>query len=580
MDATQEALLHQIQNLTSRIDELSFMVYNLNNDVQQLEAIQFVDIQNLNMAWILLCSFLVFFMQTGFMMLETGGVSRKVLYESIILKNMVNSSIAAVIFYLVGYGFAFGTGGASPRFIGASYFALSGDPQMHNFFWQWTFLSTCATIPSGAMAERTRLRSHCYWVVLCSFLVYPLCAHWVWSPTGWLSASLPESQILMANGVFDFAGSGVVHLVGGAAGFVGAIIAGKRVGRFEDIFERKKVFLPQNIGEMSLGTFILWFSWYGFNCGSTVYLNNGRSVIASRVAVTTTIAASISGIVALLIFKVRHKSWSLPTFLNGVLAGLVSITGGCAYVDPWAALIIGFISGNLYYWFAILERHLEIDDVIEVGPVHLVSGIWGLIAIGLFATQENIFILHGRNQHYGLFLGGGGMQLAIQLIAVVVILSWSLFWSIILFVLLRAGNQLRIDAAWERKALDEDLVEIDVKATLQLMAHNYDIDHTYVRNIDSDKSFENPVPGMDLPLPPEVTKRHIPRRAPKNENNEGADPSALNNRTTTIRSFSLPPRAIASNSSNSRVTSSKKEEKEKDTSTESQELEEQSPDSS
>jgi Amt family ammonium transporter len=432
----------KIVNLSERIEELSQNIFNLSNTVNSLEIEQRIDVRNLDMAWLLICTFLVFFMQTGFMMLETGGVARKILYESIILKNMISCSISAIVFYLLGYGLAFGNGGTAIAFSGANYFALTNNPPLHNFFWQWAFLSASTTIPSGAMAERTRLRSHCYWVLLARFIVYPLCAHWIWSVNGWLSPW--RNPPLFGNGVLDFAGSGVIHLLGGTAGVVGAVIAGPRVGRYEDKYERKLVFLPQNIGEMSLGTFILWFSWYGFNCGSTITLSAGRSVLAGKVAVNTTISASMGGIIALLLIKFRTKKWSLSTFLNGVLSGLVAITAGCAYVETWASLIIGFFAGCIYYWANIVEAYFRIDDVIEVGPVHMANGFWGLIAVGLFCTQENIEILYRRDtSQSGLFVGGGAMQLGIQLLASIIIIIWSFFLVVYTF--------LAINEIWSTK---------------------------------------------------------------------------------------------------------------------------------
>eukprot|EP01125_Pyxidicula_operculata_P019812 TRINITY_DN720_c3_g1_i2.p1 TRINITY_DN720_c3_g1~~TRINITY_DN720_c3_g1_i2.p1 ORF type:complete len:582 (-),score=147.14 TRINITY_DN720_c3_g1_i2:275-2020(-) len=425
-------------------------------------------------------------MQTGFSMLEAGGVARKSLVESILLKNVIDASVCAICFYLVGYGFAFGDGGYAPGFAGASGFALNQQPKFQQWVFQWAFASVSTTIVSGAMAERTRVRAYIYYSIIMSAFTYPVAAHWVWSNDGWMSSHKDdESQILLANGLIDWAGSGVVHLVGGTAGAVGAFIVKPRMGRYEDLYERRGMFKPQSIGWMSLGTMILWFCWYGFNCGSTLKVSGQDSVIG-LIAMCTTLSASMSGITSLMLTKFVDKTWSVVALLNGILCGLVSITAGCSVVAPWGALVIGFIAGGIYFLGVKLITKIHLDDVLETVVVHGMGGLWGLIAVGLFATKENVMNAYGRDKYAGLFTGGGGEQLAMQLIGVVVLFVWSFVCSGSLFLVLNYFKQLRISERYEKSILEEDVTRRLQRVLSMKMAHNWQssTDSLYVQNID------------------------------------------------------------------------------------------------
>eukprot|EP01124_Arcella_intermedia_P032246 TRINITY_DN7486_c0_g1_i1.p1 TRINITY_DN7486_c0_g1~~TRINITY_DN7486_c0_g1_i1.p1 ORF type:complete len:514 (-),score=75.63 TRINITY_DN7486_c0_g1_i1:62-1387(-) len=413
-------------------------------------------------------------------------MARKVLAESIIIKNGIIVAMGCLTWYFLGYGLAYGQGGATSGVVGGSYFVLTGNPAHYDWFFRWGFASTAATIVSGAMSERTLLRSHVYWGMLMVSVVHPFVAHWIWSKDGWMSPHLSEDKLFLANGVLDFAGSGVVHLLGGIAGLIGAIVSGPRYGRFEDLYVRNKVFVPHDVGTMALGTCLLQFSWFGYNCGSTLRLNHSQSTVASLIVVNTTLAASTGSLVALLLVKLREGIWDLPVFLNGLLGGLVSITAGCAFVEPWAAFVIGSVSGIIYVITIKVMRHFKIDDVLDVVAVHASNGLWGLIAVGLFASKYQIYLVFNRYTYSGLFMGGGGMQLAAQIIGALVITAWGLFWSILFFYLLNYFGHLRIDKKNELRIFEETITNFKVKTTLRQMAHDYRLDN-YIRNVEDDE---------------------------------------------------------------------------------------------
>jgi len=222
-------------------------------------------------------------------------------------------------------------------------------------------------------------------------------------------------------------------------------------------------------------------------------LQRGLTTIASLIAVNTAIAGSTSALMSLLLVKVTRNVWDLPSFLNGLLSGLVAITGACAYVKPWAALIIGFVAGSIYYGFVKLERRLKIDDVLDVGPVHAGNGLWGILSIGLFAESEYIQIIYGHSQYSGLFISGNGIQLVAQLSGAVVIIAWGTLWALIFFYLFDHFGHLRIDKEYELRLFEETLTNFKIKSTLEQMAHDYHL-MNYVRNVEDESSVtENPM---------------------------------------------------------------------------------------
>jgi len=255
----------------------------------------------------------------------------------------------------------------------------------------------------------------------------------------------------------DFAGDGPVHLVGGTCALVGAIMAGPRFERFVD--GKPRTIVGYSLTLVMLGVCILWFGWYGFNPGSTLGLSLGKSLLAGKVAVNTSISASTATVVGFIIFSLKDVSKEIPDLagiMNCVIAGLVAITGPCGYVEPWAATVIGGVGAIVYVLSVKLLVICKIDDPVEAVAVHLIVAAWGGVATGLFATQENIFLASGQanTSQYGAFYGGGGEQLGVQILGIIVIFSWSCFWAIIGFSIAKFGNFLTLTRDIEKKGLD------------------------------------------------------------------------------------------------------------------------------
>lgn len=376
----------------------------------------------------------------------TAGSVRSKNTKNVLLKNVLDACVGAIAYYLFGYAFAYGN--ASNSFIGHSNFALSEDTDFHFFFFQWTFAATAATIVSGSVAERTSFYAYLGYAFFLTGFVYPVVTHWVWSSNGWLGS-------LFTVGAKDFAGDAIVHMVGGLAGLAGAVIVGPRLGRFDQ--DGRVVPMPGHSATLcTLGTFILWFGWYGFNPGSTLGISNtgddsNFTVTASRCAVTTTIAAAAAGVTTLIVIKLRDHIFDLLACLNGILAGLVAITGSCAWVEPYAALVIGIIGALIYIGSAMLLLMLKIDDPLEAFPIHGAVGIWGALAVGFFARIELLTISgYGNDGGWqGVFYGGGARLLAANCVMIVAIAGWTLGLIGPLFLVLHLAGALRISPEME-----------------------------------------------------------------------------------------------------------------------------------
>lgn len=303
-----------------------------------------------------------------------------------LLKNVLDACVGAIGYWVLGYAFAYGGAGGDVdpvygrvcgnAFIGTCKFALArvDSSEYDSFFFQWTFAATAATIVSGSVAERTSFYAYLGYAFFLTSFVYPVVSHWVWG-AGWLSAFAAEP--LFGIGAIDFAGCLVVHLVGGIAGLCGAIIVGPRMGRFDT--EGNVIPMPGHSATLcTLGTFLLWFGWYGFNPGSTLGISSeGYMRTAARCAVTTTIAGATAGLVTLLVVKLRDHIFDLLAVLNGALAGLVSITACCFSAEPYGAAAIGAIGACVYLTVAWLLLKLKIDDPLEAFPIHGGCGTWG-----------------------------------------------------------------------------------------------------------------------------------------------------------------------------------------------------------
>lgn len=406
----------------------------------------------IDIAWLLIAGILVLFMQAGFGLVESGFIRSKNV-TNILMKNALDLSFGAVAYWAVGWGLAYGT----TEFIdikffgGGSFFYGGEDADYAGFFFQFAFAATAATIVSGAVAERTKFAAYLVYTVVITAVIYPVVTHWAWGD-GFLSAYASDIQF-GDNGMIDFAGSTVVHSVGGWAALVGAIMVGARRGKFNA--DGSVNALPGHSMPLGfLGVMILWIGWYGFNAGSTLGLSGGFADLAARVAVTTTLAAGASAATAMFISRLRSGHSDLSLTLNGVLGGLVGITAGCATVEPWAAVVIGIVAGVVIVFGVELLDNLGIDDPVGAVPVHLFNGIWGTLAVGLFTTQANLAPNYADSANYGLLVGGGIEQFAYQVIGVAAVGAWTVVTSVILFAAIKYTVGLRVSESEEESGLD------------------------------------------------------------------------------------------------------------------------------
>lgn len=391
--------------------------------------------------WVLLGAALVFFMQAGFAMVETGFTRAKNA-GNIIMKNLMDFSIGAPIFWLVGFGIMFGAGNG---FIGNFDFLSRGDysaalPEGIPFFafmiFQTVFCATSATIVSGAMAERTKFASYCVYSALISLIVYPISGHWIWGG-GWLAQM----------GFHDFAGSTAVHMVGGVAAFIGAKILGPRIGKY-DKNGNPKAIPGHNLTLGALGVFILWFAWFGFNGCSTVSFEGDAIISAGKIFVTTNLAAAVATVTVMFITWVRYKKPDISMTLNGSLAGLVAITAGCDTVSPLSAAIIGILAGFVVvFGIEFVDKVLKVDDPVGAVGVHGLCGCFGTICVGLFSDGEGTFAK-------GLFTGGGVQLLVTQLIGVIAVIAWVTVTMTIIFNVIKKTMGLRVEREVEIQGLD------------------------------------------------------------------------------------------------------------------------------
>ncbi|MBA2848599.1 ammonium transporter [Thermosulfuriphilus ammonigenes] len=394
--------------------------------------------------WVLICGFMVMFMQAGFACVEAGFCRAKNV-TNLFTKNVMDFVVGSLAFWALGYGIMMGTDWKG--LLGTSGFFLSGDGydvgNYLTFFWQMVFAATAATIVSGAVAERLKFQAYLVYSAVITLFIYPIYGHWVWGG-GWLS-KLPYGL-----GHLDFAGSGVVHAVGGFIGLAGAIVLGPRYGKF-DKNGRPRAIPGHSLPMAALGTFILWFGWYGFNPGSTFSAHHLR---ISVIAVNTTLAASAASLTALLIILLKTRRFDLGMALNGALAGLVAITAPCAWVEAWAAAVIGIVAGFIVVAGVYLLEGLKIDDPVGAVPVHGFNGIWGLLAVGIFAdgTYGNYSIEPPFVK--GLLYGGGVDQFISQLIGAGALILWAFGCGLVLFKVLDSLMGIRVEPKEELMGLD------------------------------------------------------------------------------------------------------------------------------
>ena len=459
---------------------------------------------------------LVFFMQCGFAMVEAGTVRAKNT-KNILIKNLLDACIGALIWFATGMGIAFGDSTDSPYFgTGVGNYALhsrdwsasytSEGYDWATWFFQFTFAATAATIVSGGVAERCALSAYLAYSVALTGFVYPVVVHLVWDSEGLLSAFNSGSPVL--GGVIDFAGSGVVHMTGGIAAFVGAIFLGPRIGRFSA--EGKPMPMPGACarahgggggggdggggkhgggkrpsptcthGSMvppprarppppprargvacaghssvlqSLGVFILWLGWYGFNGGSTLAVfSSAYSRDLARVCVTTTLGAASAALTSVMIAHQFTHVWDVSAVGNGILAGLVSITANCVVIEPWAAIVIGMFGGAIYQGASKLVLKMKVDDPLDAFAVHGVCGAWGLVASGVFCRPE--YSYNGLGSHGFVYPGAQPDLLGIQIVTFLIITIWVGVCSTVIFGSLRLAGILRVPAEVEEAGMD------------------------------------------------------------------------------------------------------------------------------
>ena len=383
--------------------------------------------------WYLIGAALVFFMQAGFAMVE-AGFTRAKNAGNIIMKNLMDFCIGTISFSVLGFGLLCGED-ALAGFLGLPNFDIFTDFAnfpWHIFVFNLVFCATAATIVSGAMAERTKFLTYCIYSGLISLFVYPIEAHWIWGG-GWLAKL----------GFVDFAGSTAIHMVGGIAALIGAWMLGPRIGKY-DKDGKPKAILGHSMTLGALGVFILWFGWYGFNGAAATDVG-----YLGQIFLATTIAPSIATVTTMIFTWVKHGKPDVSMCLNGSLAGLVGVTAPCADVDVIGAAIIGVVSGLLVcFGVWLLDYVLKIDDPVGAVAVHMMNGIWGTFAVGLFATGN------GQNGITGLFYGGGFRQLGIQALGFVTVAAWTTVCMLLIFWILKKTVGLRVTRHEEIVGLD------------------------------------------------------------------------------------------------------------------------------
>jgi Amt family ammonium transporter len=389
--------------------------------------------------WILIAAFMVFFMQAGFGMVEAGLIRTKNA-GNVLMKNLLDFCSAALGYFAFGFAIMYGTEGlligTEGWFMSGTSSPVDGVPLEAFWLFQAVFAGTVATIVSGAVAERTKFVAYLAYSFLISAFVYPVVGHWVWGG-GWLSRL----------NFHDFAGSTVVHAVGGVTALVAAWMVGPRFGRYNKDGSANAIG-GHSMPLVTMGVFILWFGWYGFNAGST--LGMGEPDTVARVAMTTTLAASMGGIVAMVTSWVRYKKPDLTLALNGALAGLVGITAPCAVVSVGSSIYIGLVAGILVVFGIEWLDRIRVDDPVGAITVHGICGVWGTLAVGLFGQAAL-----GAPAD-GLFFGGGFGQLGIQMLGVAACLAFTAGAMWIVFKAIQAVIGLRVSHETELRGLDWD----------------------------------------------------------------------------------------------------------------------------
>lgn len=390
---------------------------------------------DMGMLWMLISGILVFLMQAGFTLVESG-MTRAKNVVNIAMKNVLDISVGSLVFWFVGYSLMYGE--SASGYIGWSGFMFNQGPA--DLFFQTVFCATAATIVSGAIAGRTKYSTYIIFSVVLTAIIYPIAGGWEWNG-GWLN----NTDGIMPAEFIDFAGSSVVHAVGGWAALVAAILVGPRIGKY---INGKAVNMPgHNKLYAALGVFILWFGWFGFNGGSQLAWGGDDAVGASMVVLVTNLAAAAGAVGALFLSWFKYKKPNLDMTLNGALAGLVSITAGCGNMTEGGAILAGFIGGIIVVFsMEFVEQKLKIDDAVGAFSVHGVAGAWGTLVIGLWGVDGDTAI--------GIFNGGGSAQFFAQLIGTLAYAIWAVVTSFIFLTILKKTMGLRVTEKEETEGLD------------------------------------------------------------------------------------------------------------------------------
>ena len=410
--------------------------------------------------WVFIAGILVFFMQAGFALVE-AGLTRSKNVANIMAKNIADMCIGVLAFYAVGYAFAYGSGGG--WFIGGGSWFLSGSSLFElpaatlgedgiwasgglsgatDFFFQVVFAATAVTIASGAMAGRTKFSAYLMFAGLMTAFIYPVVVHWTWGG-GLIAEYINWGD---AGSYSDFAGSGIVHLTGGVAAFMGAKALGPRIGK-NDEAGKPRAIPGHNIVFTVIGVFILWLGWFGFNPGSELAADG----YVMSVALNTLIAAAAGGAVSAIVVMAKTGKPDVGMVGNGVLGGLVGITAGCGAFNTFGSLITGAVAGALVVYSVLYIEKKGVDDPVGAVSVHGTCGIWGVLAIGLFSRYDDAFL--GRDDA-GLFYGGGLDQLSVQAVMVVIIIAWTAITAGIAFKIIKKTTGLRVSPEEEAAGLD------------------------------------------------------------------------------------------------------------------------------
>ena len=403
--------------------------------------------KGVDFSWTLIAAFLVFFMQAGFAFLGAGLIRSKSTVNYM-TKSFLDFAIAALSFWAFGFALMWGGSEAASgltegnAIIGYSGFFLAGeanaDDTALNWIFQMVFAGTAATIIAGAIAERTRINAYLAYSFIVGAIIYPIYGHWVWGG-GWLS------NLDIGQGAVDFAGSGVVHAVGGVVALAAAIVVGPRIGKFNEDGSANEI-KGHNMPYVVIGTFILFFGWFGFNAGSTLAGTDPR---IATIATNTLLAGAAGSVVALYLQMARNGKADLPMACNGALAGLVGITAPCAFVAPWAAVAIGALAAPIMMAsVSLIERVLKVDDPVGAISVHGTTGLWGLLAVGIFAD--------GSYSDVSGLIDGNVEQILAQLISMVVVVAWAFVTGFLLFWVIDKTIGLRASEKEEMEGLDSE----------------------------------------------------------------------------------------------------------------------------